>query len=98
MVIGFHILPWTKVPPPAPCKIESIQQGKGLYRLGEVRNSPRFGSNVAKTGAVFDVIASEGRSERRNLQNTRDFARRERGALALGGLLAAHEPRLVLSL
>ena len=79
LVIGFHILPWTKVPPPAPCKIENIQQGKGFYQLVEARNSPRFGSDDAKTGAVFDYIASEGRSERQKLQNTRDFARRCRG-------------------
>ena len=68
-----------KVPPPAPCKIESIQQGKDVYQLVEAQNSPRFGSDSAKTGAVFDFIASEGRPERRKLQNTCDFAHRYRG-------------------
>ncbi|MFR2055884.1 MAG: hypothetical protein ACLS3Y_10970, partial [Collinsella sp.] len=75
MAIGFHILPWAKVPPPAPCKIESIQQGKGLYQLTEAWNGPRFGSDDAKTGAVFCFFASGRHPEQRNLQNTRDFAR-----------------------
>lgn len=87
-----------KVPPPAPCKIESIQQGKGFYQLDKARNSPRFGSVDAKTGAVFDFVASEGRPERQKLQNTRDFAHRYWGTLALGGLLALHETWLVLPL
>ena len=82
--LGFHILPWTKVPPPAPCKIESIQQGKGFYQLGEAWNSPRFGSDDAKTGAVSCFFVSEGHPERWNLQNTRDFARRERGDPCFG--------------
>ena len=68
-----------KVPPPAPCKIESIQQGKGVYQLVEARNSPRFGPDDAKTGAVFDFVASERRPERQKLQNTLDFAHRDRG-------------------
>lgn len=64
LALGFHILPWAKVPPPAPCKIESIQQGKGFHQLGEVRNSPRFGSDDAKTGAVFCFFASGRHPER----------------------------------
>ena len=56
----------------------------------EARNSPRFGSDSAKTVAVFGFIASEGRPERRKLQNTRDFAHRYRGTLAFDGLLPLH--------
>ena len=79
-----------KVPPPAPCKIESIQQGKGVYQLVKARNSPRFGSVDAKTGAVFDFVASERRPERQKLQNTLDFAHRYPGDLRLRCLLALH--------
>ena len=67
------------MPLPAPCKIESIQQGKGLYQLTEAWNGPRFGSDDAKTGAVPCFFVSEGHPERWNLQNTRDFAHRNQG-------------------
>ena len=97
-MIGFYILPRTKVPPPALCKIESIQQGKGFYQLAEARNGPRFVSKNAKTGAVSYFFVSEGYPERWNLQNTRDFARREREDPCFGGLPAPHESRSVLPL
>ena len=41
-------------------KLRVFSKVKALYQLAEARNSPRFGSDDAKTGAVFDYIASEG--------------------------------------
>lgn len=93
--LGFHILPWAKVPPAATCKIASIQQGKGFYRLDKARNSPGLALTTLKRGLYLTLLPLRGVRNGGNCRILAILHIARGGTLALGGLLALHETWLV---